>query len=245
MLVWFLISSLNPLIYLLFWRGAITTLSDGSGQWSLSAFASYYLLLIIANSFLQVHIEENIARFDIQEGYLANHLLKPVPYFWQKFFHELPFRCLEGLFGVVVFIFFWFAYPGVIKLSDSAAIFSLSILVMLCGYFISFLFKMILGLSALWTTDFTGLAQLAGVVILVFGGFVVPLDLFPSWLRTVAFALPFSYMFYFPVRAFQGSLPMGELWRAIGMQLVWIVAFLLLYRRMWTAGLKRFTGVGQ
>ena len=81
MFVWFLISLINPLVYLLFWRGAHTSLPETTNQWQLSGFASYYVLLILAGSFLRVHIEEYIAYYDIELGYLANSLLKPVSYF--------------------------------------------------------------------------------------------------------------------------------------------------------------------
>lgn len=243
--VWFLISLLNPLIYLLFWRGAVGNLTQPGNQWTISGFASYYLLLVIASSFLMIHIEEYIAWYDIKEGYLANHLLKPVSYFWHNFFHELPYRFLQGSFGLIVLIFFLFTYPGLVRLAGNLDQVLLGIVVIVCAYFLSFCFKMLLGLSALFTTDFIGLSEFIGVVILIFGGFVIPLELFPDQLKQAISILPFPYMFYYPIITIQGHLGLAELIRVIAIQLGWIFVFILLYRYLWKKGVRLFTGVGR
>lgn len=243
--VWFLISLINPLVYLLFWWGASENLVSLKTQWSLSHFASYYVLLIIASSFLLVHIEEYIAYFDIQQGYLTNHLLKPISYFWYQFFHELPYRVIQGLFGFLVFVLFFVAFPGLIQLGKQPEIVIVSVVVIIAAYFLSFLLKMLLGLSALFTTDFTGLHELIGVVILIFGGFVVPLDLFPEQLKHILFFLPFPYMFYYPIIAIQGRLDFMELLQVLAVQSVWIVSFALFYTFIWKKGVRLFTGVGR
>lgn len=243
--VWFLISLINPLVYLLFWWGASTSLILTNISWSLSNFTSYYFLLIIASSFLLVHIEEHIAYFDIQQGYLANHLLKPVSYFWYQFFHELPHRLLQGLFGLVIFLLFFISLPGRIQLTKQPEVLLLSLFIIIGAYFLSYLFKMLLGLSALFTTDFTGLHELFGVVVLIFGGFVIPLDLFPEQFKYVLSYLPFPYMFYYPIIALQGRLDVTELLGVIGKQALWITGFACMYALLWKKGTRLFTGVGR
>lgn len=244
MVVWFLISLINPMVYLLFWRGAYTTLPQSTG-WQLSSFVSYYFLLVIASSFLLVHIEEHIAYYDIEKGYLANLLLKPVSYFWYQFFHELPYRVVQGSFGLLVFLLFYFGYPSLIQLSQRAEIFFLSIILVIGGYVLSFLLKIILGLSALFTTDFTGLSELLGVLILIFGGFVVPLDLFPQQFTQIISYLPFPYMFYYPIIAIQGRLDSAQLFQVIMKQGGWIICFVFFYKLVWNKGIKLFTSVGR
>lgn len=245
MLVWFLISLINPLVYLLFWRGASINLSPSTNQWQLPNFASYYMLLILASSFLRVHIEEYIAYYDIELGYLSNNLLKPVSYFWYQFFHELPYRFVEASFGVVVFLLFLINYPGLVRLTGKPEYILLSILILVGGYFLSYLLKIILGLSALFTTDFRGLAEFIEVMIIVFGGFVIPLDLFPDTLKGILSLLPFPYMFYYPVVAFLGRLSIEELVRVLVSQIAWIGGFAILYTFIWKKGIRLFTGVGR
>ncbi len=243
--VWFLITLVNPLIYLLFWKGALSKESVAHVDWSLSTVASYYFFLIIAGAFLMVHIEENIAYYDIQEGWLSNYLTKPFSYYGFKFFQEIPYRILQGFFGVLVFASFWLLFGRFAQVVATPEGIALSIVILILAYIISFTFKMLLGLSALWTTDFSGMAQFVGVVILLFGGFIAPLDFFPDTLRSFVFVTPFPYIFYYSILSFQGQLTMAQQFGVIAVQGMWAVGLCLVYLYVWKIGIKKFTGVGQ
>lgn len=243
--VWFLISFINPVILLLYWRGAIMGSGGSIDHWTLSSVTSYYLLLMIASSFISAHIDEDVAYEDIRDGRLSFYLLRPFPYYWAKFLIELPYRMLQGFFGVVVFILFQITTQSNLLPVHPPISLALTIVIISFAFFLSFTFKMILGLTALWTTDFSGLAQLVEVITLVFGGFVLPLGLLPSAIENIATILPFSYMFYFPILSAQGSLSVQvSLW-IIGRQLVWLSIMICLYRMMWKKGILKFSGVGQ
>ncbi|HLD24832.1 MAG TPA: ABC-2 family transporter protein, partial [Patescibacteria group bacterium] len=101
--VWFFVIFMDAMIYLLFWRGALSNPST-TGVWTFSEAVSYYLLLLIAGSFLQVHIEEEVAFEDIQYGRLSQYLLRPFSYYKFKFFQELPWRIIQGGFGLLTLI---------------------------------------------------------------------------------------------------------------------------------------------
>lgn len=237
MFVWFLISLINPLVLLLFWRGA-------PGVWSVSDAAAYYVLLVIANTFLSVHIEEVVAHIDIQEGYLSNYLVKPVSYLVYKFFHELPYRVVESVFGLLFLGMFLSLFHLRFGIGDAASV-VLFFGIFVLAYGISFLFKMVLGLTALWTTDYAGVAQLVQVVIIVSGGFIMPIALYPPSLQSAIYALPFPYMFYAPVGALLGYFSRGELVRILAIQCAWVVALYALYRFVWKRGVGQFTAIGR
>ena len=92
--VWFLLVLLDAGVYLLYWRGVLTG-PNASTVWSLSKALSYYMLLLVAGSFLEAHIKEEIAFEDIQYGRLSQYLLRPFPYIGFKFFQELPWRIIQ------------------------------------------------------------------------------------------------------------------------------------------------------
>lgn len=243
--VWFLLSLINPLMVLLFWRGAFQSGGSPLSGWTYESITGYYLLLVIAGSFLQVHIEEDIARRDIQSGFLSSYLVRPLPYVVRKFFEELPWRIIQGSFGIVVFFVFSFVLKGGFVFVHDAVSIAASTLIVLLAFFVSFLFKMILGISALWVTEYSGLQELVGVIDIIFAGFIMPLALFPSLIRTISYILPFSYMIYFPIVSFLGKLTPQETLETIGIQLVWILIFWIIYQRLWKMGIKKFTGIGQ
>lgn len=243
--VWFLIALLNPLTYFLFWSGAYAGNQALFTQWNLSSLATYYFLLVIAGSLLIVHIEEDVAHWDIQQGGLSRYLLKPFSYIRLKFFEELPWRIIQGFFGVIIFTAFWIMFGSFVSVAHTVPAILFAIGIAFCGYIISFLFKMIVGLSALWLTDYSGLQQLVEAVILIFAGMLMPLEFLPNIIRQIAFSLPFSYIIYFPLVAFQGKLTATESVRTIGIQIVWIVILAGIYQLLWKKGLQLFTGLGQ
>jgi ABC-2 type transport system permease protein len=117
-------------------------------------------------------------------------------------------------------------------------------LILTMAYMISFTFKMIIGIIALWTTDTRGLQQLVDVIIILFAGYIVPVNLLPGILEKIAYFSPFPYMVYFPVIAVQGKLSFYSLFSVIGIQAIWLIVLVLAFLKIWRRGLKRFTDLG-
>lgn len=243
--VWGLLPFLSTISIFIFWIGAFHEKGNFIKNWSLSYISSYYLLLIVTGSFLIVHIEQNVAKFDIQGGELTKYLLKPFSYFWFKFFQELPWRIVESTFAFFVLITSFLFLGSLISFNNSFETLILSFIIFLFAFFISFMFKMILGISALWITDFSGLSELIEVIMLVFAGLVIPLDFLPNILKTIAYVLPFSYIIYFPVIAILGKLSFFAAIKIIGVQMFWLSALSLIYSFLWKKGIRKFTAFGQ
>jgi ABC-2 type transport system permease protein len=243
--VYFLLSFLNPLILLLYWVGVHKSSGLPHGQWDLSAVMSYFLLLMIASAMLISHVEDDVAILEIQEGNLVRWLLKPFSYFWDHLFSELGWRLIQGFFAIVAFGIFTLIFGSLVKITDSPILFMFAIIIMVFGYLLSFLFKMIVAFTAFWLTDFRGFKQIIDVVILVVSGFIMPLEFYPDLLRQVISWLPFPYSIYYPVTAVQGRFSFAELIQIIAIQLLWIALLSIMYQYMWKKGTASFTGVGQ
>jgi ABC-2 type transport system permease protein len=57
-----------------------------------------------------------------------------------------------------------------------------------------------IGLLAFWTEDTNAFAFLFSRLVLVLGGVLIPIEIFPQPLRGIAQALPFSAILYGPAR---------------------------------------------
>lgn len=239
-LVWFLIPILNALLMILFWSGAANL-----ENWSIESLATYYLLGVIAGSLLISHIEEDVARRDIQEGQLVKYITKPFNYFWFKFFEELPWRVLQGFFGLAVFVVALLFFKNTFELSVRLESLPIVLITMTLSYFLSFVFKMLLGFTSFWITDIWGIQDFQEILTSIFAGFLVPLSLLPDLFAKIANILPFSYMVYYPMIVFMGKTTNLENLRIIIIQLLWLFCFIVLYKLVWKKGLEKFTGVGQ
>ena len=94
---------------------------------------------------------------------------------------------------------------------------------MILGWLIDFCFQALIGLAAFVTEDVTAFDWIYSKLVLLLGGVLIPLDFFPTWLRTITQALPFAYSTYGPARLFVepelarfGMLVLGQLtWLAV------------------------------
>lgn len=242
--VWFCIPLLNNLTLILFWRGALKN-TTGPAAWTMTTATTYYFLLTIAGSLVTSHIEEDVAVYDIQYGDLARYLTRPFPYFWIKFIEEIPYRIIQGFYGIVLLGLFSLFFGRFIIIASDPLVIALCIPTFIMAFFLSFTMKMNWGLSAFWFKDARGFFELLEIAIIVFSGGIVPLYLLPAAVRTLAYFLPFAYMGFFPIVGLQGQLPVPEMLRVIAVQAAWLSAFVLLNRFMWKRGIKQFTAFGQ
>lgn len=241
--VWFLVSMINPLLYLLFWRGAIVG-ADTPIFSSVEDVSSYYFLYMILGGFLMTHIEHEVAYTDIKEGGLTKYILKPLSYITFKFLTEFSWRLVMGFLAFLAYLVLTFIFGQLFSISLTPAQIIIVILAALLGLFISFIFKMIIGFTALWVVEFNGIEQLVFVASLIFSGYIVPLDMSPWVLRISAMFTPFPYIIYYPIRLLQNKLSFEQSLLLIGSQLVWIIMLGVLYKLLWQRGIKRFSGVG-
>lgn len=86
-------------------------------------------------------------------------------------------------------------------------------------------------LTAFWLLDNRGLDQLLTLVLTFFGGLLVPIVLFPSWLETLSRLLPFAAMVQIPAELAIGVYD-GPPWAGLAVQAAWALALLALGRVM-------------
>lgn len=240
--IYFVMSLVNPLILIMFWQGAS---ANGRNDWSGHEITSYYLLLIVATGLLLAHIEHEVGINDIKEGGLTSYLLKPFSYYMFMFMTEISFRILRSIYSITAIVIISYVLKVFITVSNDPYILALSLLIAALAFILSFTFKITMALIAFWITDIWGIFEIFEVAIIVLAGNIMPIEFYPEWLKNIALTLPFSYMTYFPIVAFQGRLSIEQLTHVIGAQLIWIGIFALLYKIMWANGIKKFTGVGQ
>jgi len=97
-----------------------------------------------------------------------------------------------------------------------------------------------LGIFSFWLEDSRSLGFLYGKIVYIFGGMLLPLEIFPSWLETIASKLPFSYVAYHPAKLFvqtDANLAINTL----SMQLVWIFIMIICIIILYNFCKKRLT----
>lgn len=243
-LVWLLLPLINGGFFMLFWYGAFQGGQHSISGWDQNTIITYYLLLIIAGSLLLSHIEI-LMDTEIRQGNVVKYFLKPFPYYWFMFFIEVPYRLIQGTYAILFYAMVAVFFPAIrVPVPDSIAAL-LIISIFTAAFFLTFSYKMLLGLITFWTKDNKGIHDTSDVLVLFFAGFSLPLTLLPGPLSDIALQLPFAYFIYYPIVSLQGQITQWELVRILGMQLFWLAVFHIAYSVTLRRGLKKFTAVGQ
>jgi ABC-2 type transport system permease protein len=122
---------------------------------------------------------------------------------------------------VVAGLFFPLVRPG------SVARWAAFLVAVALGVVVSFAIRYLVAMAAFWLLDGSGVIMLSSLTAMFFSGMVLPLNVFPSGLGTVARALPWSALLQVPADVFLGrEHGVGGVAGELGFQALWAVLLL-------------------
>lgn len=244
-----------------FWISAISSLAvrlaiawfivkaifAGSGRAGIAGFGEsemflYYVAVILVGKFVQsTDLEQSVSQ-DIYEGGLTRYLLYPVPYGVVKYVQQIgamgPVVVQVLLFGA--WIPFVVGFPR--DVSVAAVAMGLGAIVM--ANLLNFLITFPVQLVSFWAENVWSLMVMHRFASALLGGMLAPLSLFPDGARLVLEALPFRYLFAFPVETLLGRLSPSEWAAGMAVGLGWCAVMAVVGKAVWRRGTLQYTGVG-
>jgi ABC-2 type transport system permease protein len=91
---------------------------------------------------------------------------------------------------------------------------------------VGFAFRFIVNVTTFWLLDNRGIDALATMVVSFFGGLLLPIVLFPTWLEQLARLLPFAAMVQFPAEVMMGVHTGAGVVQVLALQVMWAAASL-------------------
>jgi ABC-2 type transport system permease protein len=204
----------------------------------------YYLLVAVVDVLTAVNEDDWQIAADIREGNISQFLLKPVDYLWYRlslfFSGRIAFIAVAVVpLGVFIFCFRQYVLPPANLTALLVLPFSL-VLTALLQFFISYGMAML----AFWLLEISTFIFILFAFEYLASGHLFPLDILPPALRHVLFLTPFPYQLYFPISIYLGKSVGAEMWRGLGIQLMWVVAAYTFARWMWRRGIKKYSAFG-
>lgn len=232
-----------PIVYLTVWSAIAAGSPGGMVQGMTSRdFAAYYLTLLavdIATSSITIHILAT----KIQDGTIANELLRPVhPILTGTLVNNLAFKALQLIIFIPVWMLLMLVFDPALTYTVRSVLLALPALVL--GFLMAFLLDALVTLMAFWTTRVFAFNELVFAVAKLFNGQFVPLRLLPLWMQGIARVLPFQLWGSFPALLLLNKLSPEEMWTNFALQLVWLVILFVAFQLVWTRALRRFSAVG-
>ena len=232
----------SPVVYLAVW----TTIARSQGSVSgltPNDFVTYYMTLLIVDQ-LTSEITIHIFAYKIQDGTLAGELTRPIhPMLTNTLVNNIAFKALTLMVLMPVWVVLWILFqPNFASVSWLGVL--LAVPAVILGFAVSFLLGATLICVAFWTTRVWALVEFYSALVVLFSGQFVPLQLMPGIVQDIARFLPFQLYKYFPIELILGGLSPAQILFGYGMDVIWLVVALVLFRWAWRNGLKKFSAVG-
>jgi len=175
----------------------------------------------------------------IKNGEFSNYLIKPISIIPFLFFGFLGENWMAVAFSVVSFSI------GIIILPP-AGIFN--ILLFLIFLFLALIFSLSINLflacASFHIVEISGIKNSIDHVREVLSGSLIPLTLFPIFIRQIVMFSPFPLLAFTPTYVLQNSIPLQELFQILAVSLFWSFGLFALMMLFWKKSLKHYEGVG-
>lgn len=228
-------------IFVAFWR-AVFQSTAAIGGLTLDQTLNYILLAQIFSD--TAYVTNIIYDFGagLREGQISAALLRPLDYQASEYAQNLMQLFIGFLLKIPLAIFIWLVYG--LDLPSEPVVWLAFVVTILLGHAVLFFFDWIIGCTAFYSTEIWGMSVVRHSVAVFFSGALIPLDLMPEWLRTVATILPFSQAIYLPVSLLSGITAVGDMPRIWLMQGVMLVGLLFLSRYVFGRAVRVITVQG-
>ncbi len=239
MLVWMLTTTM-PLVSLALWS-AVAEVAP-VGRFTQGRFAAYFLATLVVRQLTSSWLVWEMNQ-EIRGGTLSRRLLKPVHplvTYSAENLAALPLRAALSLPLTVLTLVVM--EPGALPSSPlRLAVFLLSLV---GAWLINFLTMATIGTLAFFLESSTAIFEIWLVAFMVLSGYLVPLELFPPWLRAASSALPFRYTLAFPVEVLTGMLDRRGMLHDLAVQWAYVAGTGATALLGWRVGLRRFAAYG-
>lgn len=241
MLVYVLEDFISPLLSILLWIGVINYAGTIQSGWDVNRTVSYFLVTAFLVLALNHYVDTLVGYQHIAQGGLAEVLLKPMSYHGYVFATETGWKTVRLLMSMIPFSFFVWMFRHYLNFTMSPKQIALALLFSLLAYFIIFLFKFLVGMSAFWVTENDGIVHASWAIQAIFAGRLIPYAFLPSTLQKISQWLPHQFFFYIPANILLTEPLPGEIAKNIVLALIWICILSVANKWMFHNGLKQFT----
>ena len=231
----------EPVVYLIVWRLVAREQGGEVGGYSEGRFAAYFIAWSLVRVATQIGSPQNWEDH-VREGRMSAMLLRPIHPVHQDVALWLGFAVARALLWLPAGVALTIAFRPTVSTGPlQVAVFVVSLAL---ANVMRSLAATVTGLSAFWLTRVAGVSNLQSLLDLTLSGRLVPPDLMPRWLEAISWALPFRWMFAFPIESLIGPTTPARLATGLAVQIGWLLVIVAVLRLIWRRGVVRYGAVG-
>jgi len=238
-IVWIAATTM-PLVMLALWHAVAR--DAPVGRYGAPQVTAYFLAMFVVRQ-LTGSWAVWLMNMEIRDGTLAQRMLRPVHPLVAYAISALAELPVRGLLAVPVASVALVFFAGD-QLARDPALWAIWVASILGGWLITLLANLAIGCLALFIESSAKVMDAWVALFFVFSGYMVPVELFPPWLRGVIDWLPFRYQLGLPVEIMTGMHDRTSALGLLGRQ--WLMFFVLtgIVAVIWRRGVRRFAAYG-
>lgn len=224
------------------WTSVFKNVTIFSG-YTFSSMMTYVMMTKFLHFVQRGNIGREISN-EIREGRVSVYLLKPVNYVKWWFSIFLADRSFEFFIRLGMIVVVFLILPNVVIFFGIGR-FLLFLSFLIISLIINFLLNFLIASLTFWVVDSRFIRSAIMMLIDFLAGTLVPLDVMPRFLKNLGLALPFQFVTYFPIKIYQGSFNVNQIFQGLLLAAVWAFSLFLLLNFVWRKGLRTYEAIGQ
>lgn len=213
------------------------------GGYTLDGMVLYFLAVVLLGRLVAGREFEGAIAGDIYDGSLNRYLVLPASFtafkYAQRVGHLGTAFVQFVLFGAVTLLVLRLP-PGSVSLGSVV----MAAVTTVAANVLYFLYDNLIQYVAFWADNVWSLDVAKRWVVMLLGGYMLPLSVFPEPARRVFEILPFRYFYDFPARVFLGEIAFVTWVQGLALMGIWGLVAWVLGRFLWHRGQLQYTGVG-
>lgn len=181
----------------------------------------------------------------VRSGKFLTFALRPIHHRFFALSQKLGHRVL-GFF--LEFIPCFLIFQFIFKINMIPKHIGWTILSIMFAFLMNFYVNYIIGMTAFWLVQSSGIRRVFQVLSSIFSGALIPLVFFPEFLQKLLFFLPFQYVAYVPSMVFSGEYTLAGISMSIpmivGIQGIAVLVTILFSEIIYRKSMHKFTAVG-
>ena len=231
------ISGVIPFFMLNIWTNNGLNESINMSNASLSR---YFLSAFFVRQFSVVWVVFTFEE-DALLGRVSPYLIQPLHPFIRYFAQHIAEQITRFPFALLIATIFFIFNPGSLWIPSLATIL-ISIISTFFSFLIQFLMQSIIASFCFWTEKASSIEKLLFIPTLFLSGLLAPVTSFPYYVKSWIYLTPFPYLIDFPASILSGN--QSSIIAGLLIQLLWIILFFSIFKRVWKSGTKKFTAMG-
>ena len=174
-------------------------------------------------------------------GKVSPYLIQPLHPFYRYFAQHLAEQITRFPFALLISLVFFIFNPDSLWF-PSLGILIISLISIFFSFLIQFLMQSIIASFCFWTEKASSIEKLLFIPTLFLSGLLAPVKSFPDYVKGWIYFTPFPYLIDFPASLLSGN--QIDIFPGLLIQIIWIVLFFSIFRKIWQLGTKKYTAMG-